>query len=160
MVPSALHRVLLGCLCPLALLLACPAQTITDTVLHTFGMQSLCNPIEASPSCSTLIQASDGNFYGTTEDGGALGYGSIYKLTPSGLGTVYQATPSGTVTVLHDFTDTGDSALPYGALVEGNDSKLYATTTGDSTYGNQVANSFHCPSETTSTESPITLMAV
>jgi uncharacterized repeat protein (TIGR03803 family) len=37
-----------------------------------------------------LIQASDGNLYGTTTDGGLNGYGTIFKITPSGtLTTLY-----------------------------------------------------------------------
>ena len=46
-----------------------------------------------------LIQATDGNFYGTTSSGGA-----------SNLGTVFRMAPSGTVTVLHAFTGGSDGA--------------------------------------------------
>ena len=41
-----------------------------------------------------LTYASDGNFYGTTEFGGASGYGTVFKMTPAG-----------TVTVLHSFAE-------------------------------------------------------
>jgi uncharacterized repeat protein (TIGR03803 family) len=30
-----------------------------------------------------LVQATDGNFYGTTQGGGANGYGTVFKMTPS-----------------------------------------------------------------------------
>ncbi len=40
-----------------------------------------------------LIQASDGNFYGTTKEGGAKQYA----------GTVFKITPSGTLTTLYSF---------------------------------------------------------
>jgi uncharacterized repeat protein (TIGR03803 family) len=33
---------------------------------------------------SELIQASDGNFYGTTSAGGTKDYGTVFKMTPSG----------------------------------------------------------------------------
>jgi uncharacterized repeat protein (TIGR03803 family) len=36
-----------------------------------------------------LIQASDGNFYGTTILGGVYGNGTIFKITPTGTLTLY-----------------------------------------------------------------------
>jgi uncharacterized repeat protein (TIGR03803 family) len=32
-----------------------------------------------------LIQGTDGNFYGTTEYGGAGGFGTVFKMTPAGV---------------------------------------------------------------------------
>jgi uncharacterized repeat protein (TIGR03803 family) len=37
---------------------------------------------DGANSQANLIQASDGNFYGTTKGGGAYGYGTIFKITP------------------------------------------------------------------------------
>src|ERR1700730_3822625 len=69
-----------------ALILVSPgvasAQSYLD-VLHAFTSLG-----EVRPQ-SALIQATDGNFYGTSS---------------GGLGTVFQMTPSGTVTILHAFT--------------------------------------------------------
>jgi uncharacterized repeat protein (TIGR03803 family) len=65
---------------------------------------------------SPLIQASDGNFYGTTPDGGA---------NYPGFGTVFKITPSGTLTVLHSFDGT-DGEKSLGALTE----VTMATSTG------------------------------
>ena len=70
-----------------------------------------------------LLQASDGNFYGTTSDGG----GSFCNC-----GTVFQMIPAGKVKVLYSFGSSGDysqGASPYGGLVEGLDGNLYGTTT-------------------------------
>jgi len=67
---------------------------------------------------SPLIQASDGNFYGTTPLGGA---------NYPGFGTVYKITPAGTLTVLHSF-DGGDGEKSYAGLVQGTDGELYGTT--------------------------------
>ncbi len=65
-----------------------------------------------------LIQASDGNFYGTTAGGGHYGKGVVYRLTPGG-----QATS------LHDFCQcNGEGANPYGYLLQANDGSLYGTT--------------------------------
>lgn len=64
-----------------------------------------------------LIQAADGNFYGTTS-GGVVSLGTVFKMTPAG-----------TVTTLHAFVGgAGDGAVPYAPLVAGRDA-LYGTTT-------------------------------
>jgi uncharacterized repeat protein (TIGR03803 family) len=61
------------------------------TVLHNFCALSGC-PDGANPN-TALVQASDGNFYGVASDGG----------TPQGYGTLFKMTPSGVFTVLHTF---------------------------------------------------------
>jgi uncharacterized protein (TIGR03437 family) len=63
-----------------------------------------------------LIQAADGNFYGTTTGGGTQGVGAIFEMTPAGA-----------VTILHSFSGT-DGDNPYGGLVQGKDGRLYGTT--------------------------------
>jgi uncharacterized repeat protein (TIGR03803 family) len=64
-----------------------------------------------------VIQASDGNFYGTTQYGGPNGYGTVFKVTPSG-----------TETVLHFFAGGNDGFYPYAGLLQGSDGNLYGTT--------------------------------
>ena len=71
-----------------------------------------------------LVQASDGNFYGTTTQGG----------TQHGNGTVYKITPGGTVTILHSFACT-EGCAPYGGLAQGSDGNLYGTTRDGGTNG-------------------------
>jgi uncharacterized repeat protein (TIGR03803 family) len=66
----------------------------------------------------TLIQATNGNFYGTTSEGGANGFGTIFKITPGG-----------TLTTLHSFNGT-DGAFPYGGLVQASNGNFYGTTSG------------------------------
>ena len=73
-----------------------------------------------SPAAS-LVQGSDGNFYGTTSAGGTVGDGTVYKITPAG-----------TLTTLHSFTGS-DGQRPFGALVQGSDGNFYGTTAGDGT---------------------------
>jgi len=61
---------------------------------------------------------SDGNFYGTTYEGGSVTAGAVFKLTPGG-----------TYTTLYSFTGGKDGAYPYAPPVEGNDGNFYGTTT-------------------------------
>src|SRR5271165_3004456 len=59
---------------------------------------------------SGLIQGSDGNFYGTTAEGGANGAGTLFKITPAG-----------TLITLYNFVGTSDLGQTYsdGALFGG-----------------------------------------
>jgi uncharacterized repeat protein (TIGR03803 family) len=57
---------------------AVSAQTNLNLV-HAFASEN--GP--AHPS-GPLIQATDGNFYGTTFSGGASGFGTVFKMTPDG----------------------------------------------------------------------------
>ncbi len=72
-----------------------------------------------------LVQGSDGNFYGTTEYGGA-----------SGSGTVFQMTPAGVLTTLVLFNGTNGSH-PSAALAQGSDGNFYGTTAYGGTNGNK-----------------------
>lgn len=59
------------------------------TLIHSFCDEGVC-PYGAEPAAGR-IQAADGDFYGTTEIGGAHGGGTIFKITPTGaLSTVYR----------------------------------------------------------------------
>lgn len=74
-----------------------------------------------------LIQGSDGNFYGTTFQGGNdNSYGVIFKITPKGK-----------LTDLHDFNapGSGDGFSPVAGLVQGTDGNLYGTTQYGGTSG-------------------------
>jgi uncharacterized repeat protein (TIGR03803 family) len=93
----------------------------TVIVLHAFAGP---DGDGASPSpFSGLIQATDGNFYGTTQLGASFPY---YVF-----GTVFTMTPAGAVAVLHDFSGDPDSLYgvqPAAALVQGTDGNFYGTT--------------------------------
>jgi len=79
-----------------------------------------------------VIQASDGNFYGTTVKGGA----TVPPYTKSGNGTLFMMTPSGTLTTLYSFSTTGaDGDAPATELLQGADGNLYGTTTRGGAYG-------------------------
>jgi uncharacterized repeat protein (TIGR03803 family) len=64
------------------------AQTYAEQAPYSFCIESECADGEI-PYIS-LIQASDGNYYGTTYGGGVNNYGTIFKVTSAGaLATVY-----------------------------------------------------------------------
>jgi uncharacterized repeat protein (TIGR03803 family) len=65
-----------------------------------------------------LVLANDGNFYGTTHDGGTSGNGIIFRIAPNGI-----------FTNLASFDGHNDGAHPAAALVQGSDDALYGTTT-------------------------------
>jgi uncharacterized repeat protein (TIGR03803 family) len=94
------------------------------TTLYTFtGGNDGGNP------SAGLVQASDGNFYGTTTSGGTSGTGYY------GYGTVFKISPNGALTSLHSFAGGSDGADPEGALVQGSDGLLYGMTPDGGTRG-------------------------
>jgi uncharacterized repeat protein (TIGR03803 family) len=135
------------------------------TVLHAFAG----NPDGAEPFAA-LVEASDGNFDGTTFLGGAFNDGTVFRMTPAGSvtvlhsfargapdgglpmgaliqardgnfygttfnggtserGTVFRMTPAGAFTVLHSFAGgAGDGAFPWAGVIQGSDGNFYGTT--------------------------------
>jgi uncharacterized repeat protein (TIGR03803 family) len=85
------------------------AQPIELKVLHEFPG----NDGGAQPS--TLIQASDGNFYGTTRLGGSSEQGTLFRMSSAG-----------TTTILHYFS--GDDGIYPNSLVQGQNGVLYGLT--------------------------------
>jgi len=81
------------------------------TVLYRFSSSDGAGPD------ATLVQGSDGSFYGTTEAGGA-----------NGVGTVFVITRAGSLTSLHNFSRGADGFGPIAPLVEGTDRNFYSTT--------------------------------
>jgi uncharacterized repeat protein (TIGR03803 family) len=72
-----------------------------------------------SPTAA-LVQGSDGNFYGTTAEGGASNHGTVFSMTPAGV-----------LTTLVQFTGIeGDNLGGAGtaAMVQGSDGNFYGTT--------------------------------
>jgi uncharacterized repeat protein (TIGR03803 family) len=94
------------------------------TVLHNFESTDGAFPFGA------LIQASDGNFYGTT------GHGGADTSCSQGCGTVFKMSPEGKLSTLHSFHFT-DGYDPVGGLVEGANGDFYGTTSfgGANDYG-------------------------
>jgi uncharacterized repeat protein (TIGR03803 family) len=90
----------------------------TFTALYNFCTRRNC--VDGARPSARLIQANDGNFYGTTFDGGSADRGVIFRMTPSG---VY--------TVLHNFctqANCTDGSYPEAPVMEGTDGVFYGTT--------------------------------
>jgi uncharacterized repeat protein (TIGR03803 family) len=152
--------------------IALPAQTFTS--LFSFDSTDGAAPLAG------LVQATSGDFYGTTDAGGANGLGTVFKVTPTGAlkmlyslcaqsgctdgatpqaglvqatngdfygttleggayggGTVFKITPGGTLTTLYSFCSQGGSNCPDGAnptgLVQATTGDLYGTTSAGGT---------------------------
>jgi uncharacterized repeat protein (TIGR03803 family) len=107
----------------------------TLTTLYSFCAQINCtdglNPI------GPLVQAANGNFYGTTV------YGGANTTCIAGCGTIFEITPTGALTTLYSFCSQPNCAdgEPGGnptALIQGSDGNLYGTTAngGNNNNGN------------------------
>ena len=96
------------------------------TLLHAFCIQDGCP--DGSYPMAGLVQATDGNFYGTTHSGGAT---TSCPIDPDGCGTVFKMTPGGKVETIYNFCSQAnctDGYYPYGALVQASDGNFYGTT--------------------------------
>ena len=109
----------------------------TASVLYTF-----CNTTK-SGSCpdgstpwTSLLQAKDGNLYGTTQTGGTGGTG--------GHGTIFKLTLGGTLTTLYNYCQTTacpDGNTPQGALIQGKDGNFYGVNSSNGMF-NQAGTLF------------------
>jgi uncharacterized repeat protein (TIGR03803 family) len=71
-------------------------------------------------SLGQLLFDAVGNLYGVTEQGGALGAGTVFELVPSG--------KRWTFTTLYTFKGMPDAASPYGGLIADGSGSLFGTT--------------------------------
>ena len=96
--------------------------TGTFTTLHVFKGNGTGDG--ASPM-GPLTLGADGNFYGTTQEGGTSAYTA---------GTVFKITPKGKIKLVHSF-DNSVGYYPEAGVTQGADGKLYGTTASGGTYG-------------------------
>jgi uncharacterized repeat protein (TIGR03803 family) len=93
-----------------------PAGVFTN--LHSF----FGSPTEGGNPMAGLVQATDGNFYGTTSYGGASKNCKHY------CGTLFQITPAGVLTTLHSFSGP-DGEYPKNGLMQATDGDFYGAAT-------------------------------
>ena len=90
----------------------------TETVLHSFSF--LIGSGDGEYPLDGLIMDKSGNLYGTTEQGGAYGDGTVFELTPGGVETL-----------LYSFGSQpgdGSNAYPYAGVIRDAKGNLYGTT--------------------------------
>ncbi len=85
--------------------------TVVSSPWHLFSGSDGANPAAA------LVQGNDGDFYGTTEKGGANLEGTVFKLTTNG-----------TLTTLISFNQVFNGAFPSAGLVQAGDGIFYGDT--------------------------------
>jgi uncharacterized repeat protein (TIGR03803 family) len=103
-------RVLAAIITLAGLVLGGSARADTFKTLHDFrGVSDGAEPLGG------LVQGIDGNFYGTTAEGGLSSAGTFFKITPGGALTSFSFISSG-------------GAMPSSGLIRGSDSNFYGTT--------------------------------
>lgn len=90
------------------------------TTLYSFCSQKNCEDGSIGVS---LLAASNGNFYGTTDGGGPSAYGVIFELTPTGNYSVLQSFPFGYGPDFNSLTEASNGEL-FG-VSRGNNSASY-----------------------------------
>jgi uncharacterized repeat protein (TIGR03803 family) len=97
----------------------------TLTTLHSFCFLKNC--ADGANPYASVIQAANGNFYGTTSQGGTNQQGTIFEITAAGK-----------LTTLHSFcakTNCTDGANPWGGLIQATSGIFYGTTSEGGYYG-------------------------
>jgi uncharacterized repeat protein (TIGR03803 family) len=111
-------RSLLALVCVLCLARAASAQLPPFEVLYEFG-----DRVQPGP----LIEASDGNFYGTTGSGGAFGRGTIFRMSRDHR-----------VSILYNFSGLWDGGAPVGKFLQASDGHLYGATSENGAYNQGI----------------------
>jgi uncharacterized repeat protein (TIGR03803 family) len=91
------------------------------TTLYNFCSKSNCT--DGYQPLAGLVQATDGNFYGTT-------YGGGVNCQP-GCGTIFKITPEGTLTTVYNFCSTPqcrDGEYPSSNVIQAKDGNFYGTS--------------------------------
>jgi uncharacterized repeat protein (TIGR03803 family) len=103
-------------------------NTGVESVLHSFsGRGGIAGVNDGAEPRSALIRGSNGNFYGTTIQGGATGQNPV----GGGSGTVFEINMAGDESIFYSFTGgvgSHDGLAPYAALLLGSDGNFYGTT--------------------------------
>ena len=101
------------------------ATTTVTLPAQTFKSLKSFDNTDAALPWATLIQGNDGNFYGTTQNGGntacTLGCGTIFRITPNGKLTTFSF-------------DGTNGSQPIAGLVQAANGAFYGVTTTGGTY--------------------------
>ncbi|MFZ0773825.1 MAG: choice-of-anchor tandem repeat GloVer-containing protein [Candidatus Sulfotelmatobacter sp.] len=91
------------------------------TTIYSFCALPAC--ADGDGPVSGLVQAADGNFYGTTEGGGTYASGAVFKITPQGA-----------LTVLHSFDSYSEGVEPTSLMQSSNGTFYGSTIFGGTSY--------------------------
>ena len=89
-------------------------------------LYSFTNTGDGASPYGGVVQAANGNIYGTTSYGGSSTFGTFFKLSSSNK-----------LTTLYNFCSQllcADGAVPYAGLIQASDGNFYGTTTGGGTF--------------------------
>jgi uncharacterized repeat protein (TIGR03803 family) len=122
-IASLAHRIVHPAIAAVAVTIAASTavsaqQAATYEVVSSFDIAFL-----NGGAPSSLRQASDGTFYGTTLGGGLFGNGTLFRMDATGV-----------VTVLYNFSGSNDGAQPFG-LVRASDGRFYGMTSQGGAFG-------------------------
>ncbi len=98
----------------------------SQKVLHSFG-----NGTDGAEPYAGVIFDSAGNLYGTTTQGGTLGFGIVFEL-------IHQTGGAWREEILHNFTGALDGANPYAGVTFDSLGNLYGATTGGGAHSGGV----------------------
>jgi uncharacterized repeat protein (TIGR03803 family) len=102
----------------LALIPVTASGVVLDNVYSFSGTDFGYNPYAG------LVQANDGNFYGTALAGGATDDGTVFRMTTNGI-----------VSLVHAFDSSTDGSMPYAALTQGTNGSLYGVNSSGGSSG-------------------------
>ena len=90
----------------------------SEKVIHNFAVADT----DGYFPLANLVFDGAGNLYGTTQEGGSEGFGTVFEMTPNGSG-------GWTEKVLHNFyISRSDGQTPFAGLVFDRDGNIYGTT--------------------------------
>ena len=93
----------------------------TYTTFHTFELDGTTNSNTDGSFPNLIVEASDGNFYGSAKSGGANHSGTIFKIAPDGTFTLLYTFPT-------DAQNNAPSGAQPGAIIQGLDGDFYGIT--------------------------------
>jgi uncharacterized repeat protein (TIGR03803 family) len=97
-----------------AVVAAVSARAVVLTPLYTFQ-----DGADGAVPSSGVTLGTDGNYYGAALNGGANGWGTLFRVTPSGA-----------FTALYSFTGAADGATPNGLMADGHGDFFGTTANG------------------------------
>ena len=104
-----------------------PSGGWTESVIYSFQ-----NGADGDLPAAGVIRDAKGNLYGTLYNGGNLGHGAVFELSPN------KKTGVWTKQLLYSFSGGNDGGQPVGGLIFDKAGNLYGTTPLDGVYGQGV----------------------